>query len=98
MAAALRAKASTAAGGAAQVAEGGDVVGMGVAVDGQQQAQLQFAEQAQVVVQLVLDRVDQHGFAVVGQQVGIGRADAVEELAQEHFRLLPEVVARPAPG
>ncbi|MNO03446.1 hypothetical protein D3C81_2241540 [compost metagenome] len=54
------------------------MVGVGMAVDGHGQLQLQLVEQAQVVVELVPDRVDQQGLALIGQQVAVRIALAVD--------------------
>ena len=79
-----------AAGAVAQGAKAGDVVGVEVGVDGFDKLEIEFAHELQVTVDLFQHGVDDQGLpaAAAGDQVGVGAGDLVEELAENHRRLL----------
>ena len=77
-------------GAVAQRAEPGDVIGMQMRVDRLDQFQVELAHELQVAVDLFQDRIDDQRLAALpaGEKVGIGAGRAVEELAENHSRIL----------
>ncbi len=83
-----------AAGAVAQRAEAGNVIGVDVGVDRFEQLEVEFVEQLKVTIDLVEDRVDNQRLAAAatGDDIGVGKRDMVEQLAEYHRRpLLGEV-------
>ena len=70
----------------AQRAEPGDVVGVHVGVDRLDQLEVKLLDQAEIAVDLLEHRIDDHGLAAAaaGQEVGVGAGYAVEQLAEDH--------------
>ena len=66
----------------------GHVIGMHIAVQRRQQMQATLLHRCKVVRHLLVDRVNQHGFAAaaVAQQAGIGRRIGIEQLAKDAQR------------
>ncbi len=75
-----------AVGAVAQRAQPGDVVGVQMRVHRLDQAQVEFADQLQIAVDLLQHRIDDQRFAAgaAGEQIGVGAGNAVEKLAEDH--------------
>ena len=73
------------AGGLVHQPAPGHVVSVGVGVDRRHQFDSQLANQGEIAVVLLEDRVDDYPLAAghIGQQVGEGAGVAVEELAEQ---------------
>ena len=80
---------SDAAGLVAQLAEAGNVVGVHVRVDRVNEFRAELLNQLQVLRDIFDDRIDQRGFGALAarEQVGIGRAGGIEQLAKNHDTL-----------
>jgi hypothetical protein len=83
-----------AAGDLAQLPHGGHVIGMGVGIDGLDQPDIEFAQQLQISIHLLQDRIDDHGLAAgpFGQQIGVGAGVQIIELAKQHGLAPPQAI------
>ncbi|MCY1301398.1 hypothetical protein D9M70_510090 [compost metagenome] len=74
----------------AQRPEPGDVIGMEMGIDRLDQPEVEFADELQVTLDLFQYRIDDQRLAALaaGDQVGIGAGHAVEQLTEDHRRLL----------
>ena len=86
-------------GAVAQRAEPGDMVGVQMGVDGLDQLEVELADQLQIAVDPLQHRIDDQRLAAVaaGDEIGIGARRCVEQLAEDHRRLLTRIL-HPMPG
>ena len=77
-------------GAIAQRAESGDVIGVQMRVHGFHQPEIELAHELQVALDALEDRIDDQRFSAppAGEEIGVGARGAVEELAEDHARLL----------
>ena len=73
-------------GAVAQRAQPGNVVGVQMRVDRLDQPQVEFLHKLEVAIDLLQHRVDDQRLAAAaaGEQIAVGRRDAVEQLTKDH--------------
>ncbi len=74
----------------AQRAEGSDVIGVDVGVDGLDELQVEFAHELEIAVDLLEHRIDDQRLAALaaGEKVAVGARGGIEKLTEEHGGLL----------
>ena len=77
-------------GAVAQRAKPGDVIGVQMRVYGLHQPEIELAHELQIALDALEDRIDDQRLAAApaGEEIGVGAGRAVEELAEDHARLL----------
>ena len=83
-------------GAVAQRAEPGHVIGVQVRVHGLDQLEVELAHELQVALDPFQHRIDDQRLAAMsaGEEIGVGAGRAVEELAEDHARLLVGIIHR----
>ena len=77
----------------AQCAKPGDMVGVQMRVDGLHELEIEFVNEIQIAVDLFQHRIDDQCLAAwtAREQIGIGTGHMVEELTENHFKIVVQV-------
>ncbi len=77
-------------GAVAQRAEPGDVIGVQMGIDRLDQLEVKLAHELQVAIDLFQHRIDDQRLAALpaGEEIGVGAGRAVEELTENHGRII----------